>query len=69
MAMWTDDRRGRVSLDALCLALGVQGKGGIDGSMVAEMVRQGRIDDVAAYCVQDVRCVRACYQRMTAHAA
>ena len=69
MALWTDDRRGRVSLDALCLALGVQGKGGMDGSKVAEMVRQGRIDEVATYCAQDVRCVRACYQRMTAHVA
>lgn len=65
MAMWTDDRRGRVSLDALCLALGVHGKGGMDGSMVATMVRQGRLDEVAAYCAQDVRCVRAAYYRMT----
>jgi len=69
MALWTDDRRGRVSLDALCLALRVPGKGGMDGSMVAEMVRQGRLDEVATYCAQDVRAVRACYQRMTAHVA
>ena len=64
MAMWTDDRRGRVSLDDLCLAFGLPGKGGVDGSMVAGMVRSGRIDEVAAYCADDVRRVRAIYQRM-----
>ena len=64
MALWTDDRRGRVSLDDLCLAFGLPGKGGVNGSMVAEMVRQGRIAQVAAYCADDVRRVRAVYQRM-----
>jgi hypothetical protein len=64
MAMWTDDRRGRVSLDDLCLAFGLPGKGGVDGSMVAGMVRDGRIEEVAAYCADDVRRVRAIYQRM-----
>jgi NAD(P)-dependent dehydrogenase (short-subunit alcohol dehydrogenase family) len=37
----------------------------VDGSMVAGMVRAGRIDEVAAYCADDVRRVRAIYQRMT----
>lgn len=64
MALWTDDRRGRVSLDDLCLALGLPGKDGIDGSMVDGMVRAGRIDEVAAYCADDVRRVRAVYQRI-----
>jgi hypothetical protein len=47
------------------LAFGLPGKGGVDGSMVAGMVRAGRIDEVAAYCADDVRRVRAIYQRMT----
>jgi hypothetical protein len=64
MAMWTDSRTGRVSLDDLCLAFGLPGKGGVDGSMVAGMVRSGRIDEVAAYCADDVRRVRSIYQRM-----
>jgi hypothetical protein len=64
MAMWTDSRTGRVSLDDLCLAFGLPGKGGVDGSMVAGMVRSGRIEEVAAYCADDVRRVRAIYQRM-----
>jgi predicted PolB exonuclease-like 3'-5' exonuclease len=65
MAMWCDSRQGRVSLDDLCLAFGLPGKGVVDGSMVAGMVRAGRIDEVAAYCADDVRRVRAIYQRMT----
>jgi len=64
MALWTDDRRGRVGLDALCLALGVPGKF-FDSSLVAEMVRAGRIEEVAAHCANDVRCLRGVYQRMT----
>ena len=64
MALWTDSRTGRVSLDDLCLALGLPGKGGVDGSMVADMVRSGRLDEVAAYCADDVRRVRAIYKKI-----
>lgn len=64
MALWCDSRAGRVSLDDLCLALGLPGKQGIDGSMVNAMVAAGRIDEVAAYCADDVRRVRAVYQRI-----
>jgi predicted PolB exonuclease-like 3'-5' exonuclease len=64
MEMWTDDRRGKISLDELCLAFGLPGKNGFDGSMVAEMVRNMRLDEVANYCADDVRRVRAVYQRM-----
>lgn len=64
MALWCDSRSGRVSLDDLCLALGLPGKDGVDGSMVDGMVRAGRIDEVAAYCADDVRRVRAVYQKI-----
>jgi len=64
MALWTDSRQGRVSLDDLCLAFGLPGKGGVDGSMVAGMVRAGRIDEVAAYCADDVRRVRSIYKKI-----
>ena len=64
MALWTDSRQGRVSLDDLCLALSLPGKNGVDGSMVAGMVRAGRIDEVAAYCADDVRRVRSIYKRI-----
>lgn len=54
------------SLDKLCLALGIKSpKGDIDGSKVAAAVAAGRIDDVAAYCRDDVTATRAVYRRMT----
>jgi len=56
----------RISLDKLCMALGVESpKGDIDGSMVGQYVADGRIVDVAAYCLKDVAATKACYQRMT----
>lgn len=56
----------RISLDKLCLALGIPSpKGDIDGSQVAEAVAAGRIEEVAAYCCRDVEAARAVYQRMT----
>src|SRR5690606_6022815 len=45
---------GRISLDALCTALGVPGKDGMDGSGVWNAVQQGRIADVCTYCNDDV---------------
>ncbi len=65
MTLWTNDNRGRVSLDVLCAALGLPGKEGVDGSMVWDMVKAGRIAEVAAYCADDVRKTRACFLRMT----
>jgi len=55
----------RISLDKLCKALGLPGKGEIDGSRVWDYVRDGRIAEVADYCADDVRKVWAVYQRMT----
>ena len=55
----------RVSLDKLCKALGLPGKGEIDGSKVWDYVRDGRIAEVADYCADDVRKVWAVYRRMT----
>jgi predicted PolB exonuclease-like 3'-5' exonuclease len=47
--------RSKVSLDALCLFLGLAGKPeGIDGAQVADLVKEGRIQEVADYCESDV---------------
>ena len=55
--------RGGPSLDAACAAFGVGLlKGDIDGSKVWDYVEAGRIDEVAAYCADDVRRVRAVYR-------
>ena len=57
------DFRSYVSLDEACLAFGVPlMKGDIDGSKVWDAILAGRIDDVARYCADDVRRVRAVYQ-------
>ena len=59
------DAKNRTSLDKLSRALGLKGKGDIDGSMVADYVAAGRIAEVAAYCIDDVELTRAVYKRMT----
>lgn len=57
--------RDRISMDKLCRALGIPGKGDISGKDVWPMVQAGRIEEVAAYCKQDVERTRAIYRRMT----
>jgi len=56
----------RISMDALCNALGIPGKpDGIDGSQVWDYVRDGKIADVAEYCKGDVERTREIYRRLT----
>lgn len=59
------DWKSHASLDAACVAFGVPLlKGDIDGSKVWDAIVAGRIDDVAAYCADDVRRVRAVYKKL-----
>lgn len=55
----------RISMDALCSALGIPGKDGMDGSQVWDYVRDGKIAEVAEYCAADVERTRAIYKRLT----
>lgn len=55
----------RISLDKLCMALGLPGKGDITGADVWPMVQAGRLNEVAHYCADDVRKTRNAYRRMT----
>jgi predicted PolB exonuclease-like 3'-5' exonuclease len=49
------DPRSRMSLDGLSRFLGLAGKPeGVNGSQVAALVKEGRIQEVAAYCESDV---------------
>lgn len=64
MLMWSSDREKRVSLDKLCKALGIPGKGDFDGSMVAETWPVDP-DKVIAYCRGDVERTRQIYKRLT----
>lgn len=57
---------GRVKLDALCKALGVESpKNDIDGSKVWDYICQGKIAEVAEYCKGDVRATYEVYKRLT----
>jgi len=47
-----------VSMDVLCSFFGLEGKGEIDGSMVYDLVLEGRLPDVANYCADDVNKTR-----------
>lgn len=63
MFMWAG-AKGTISLDNLCKALGIPGKDGDDGSMVARMWAEGKHEEVAAYCRDDVERVRAAHKKM-----
>lgn len=64
MTLWCvhDDR---ISLDDLCIALGIPRKGdGLDGSKVWDAIQAGRALEVQAYCDDDVERVRAVHKRI-----
>lgn len=63
MFMWAG-AKGSISLDNLCKALGIPGKDGVDGSMVAGMWADGLYHEIEAYCQQDVERVRSAYKKM-----
>lgn len=66
MLKWNGQSQNTISLDRLCLALNIQSpKDGFDGSMVAQAVAEGRIEDVANYCKNDIRATREAYKRLT----
>ena len=56
----------RISLKNLCAALDVPVKSnGLDGSKVWDYVQEGRMDEVAEYCREDVAATREVYRKMT----
>ena len=55
----------RISLDKLCMALGIEGKGDITGADVWPMVQADKQDEVAMYCKHDVQITRNVFKRMT----
>lgn len=63
MTAWAG-ARDTISMDNLALALGLPGKGDIDGSMVGQMFADGKHEEIADYCRQDVERTRAIHQRM-----
>jgi len=65
MTRWACDIRGKASMNKVCEALGLDGKGDLDGSKVWDYVRSGKIKEVAEYCAQDVERTRAMHKRLT----
>jgi hypothetical protein len=63
MVAWAG-ARDTISMDNLCAALGIPGKDGVDGSMVAGMFAAGKHDEIAAYCRDDVSRARAVCRKM-----
>lgn len=63
MSQW--DSVNRISMDRLCRALGIPGKGDISGKDVWPLVQTGRGDEVKQYCADDVRRTREIWRLMT----
>ncbi len=57
----------RVKLNEVCAVMGFPGKFGVDGSMVAEMIDQGRVQEVRNYCETDVLNTYLVYLRWQLH--
>lgn len=55
----------RVSLDNLCDILGVKSDNTHTGADVYPMYKEGRIEEIARYCADDVRITREVYKRLT----
>ena len=63
MTAWAGSR-GYVSLDDLASYLGLEGKQGVDGSMVAGMWAEGKHQEIADYCMADVQLTKAIHEKM-----
>lgn len=64
MLKW--DAKKSIGLDKLARVLGIEGKQGMDGSMVWDYYKAGRHAEIAEYCADDVRITRELYKRMSA---
>ncbi len=64
MLMWSSDSQKRASMDKLCKAFGIPGKGDFDGSMVADTWPTDP-QKVIDYCKDDVTRTRQMYKRIT----
>lgn len=65
MTAWAG-ARDRISMDNLCAALGIDGKDGFDGSMVAAAWENGEHARIAEYCADDVRKTREIWRKFQA---
>ncbi|MFQ5789693.1 MAG: ribonuclease H-like domain-containing protein [Acidobacteriota bacterium] len=60
-----DDRYRKGSLDYFCAVFGIPSpKESLDGARVGEAFRQGRLEEIARYCLADCRATAALYERL-----
>lgn len=65
MEVWGGaDTQNYVSLDTVANTIGIQGKKGMDGSMVYPKFKEGKIDEIIEYQKDDVILTRAVFKRM-----
>jgi len=65
MQMWAGtDYHNKTSLDTIAKFLDLEGKKGIDGSMVKGYIEAGKIDEITEYCKNDVETTWAIHQKM-----
>lgn len=57
-------QRSTIGMDRLCAALGLPGKSDIDGSMIGQLWAEGRHNEIAQYCRDDVARTREIHRRM-----
>lgn len=57
-------QRETIGMDRLCAAMGLEGKGDIDGSMVADLWAKGEHETIAEYCRADIERTRAIHRKM-----
>lgn len=63
MIAWAGTRD-TISMNNLCAALGVPGKGDVDGSKVGELWANGEYERISNYCIDDVERTRAIHRKM-----
>lgn len=65
MEIWGGaDANNYISLDTVANTLGIQGKKGMDGSMVYPKFKEGKIDEIIQYQKDDVILTREVFKRM-----
>jgi hypothetical protein len=64
MLLWSTDSQKRASMEKLCRAFGIEGKGAFDGSQVNTEWTTGSRSKVIEYCNDDIVRTRKLYKRM-----
>jgi hypothetical protein len=64
-SQWKGSSSSSGSMDAICKAFGIQGKGDMDGSKVYDEYLAGNYQKIIDYCKNDVERVRQIHKRMT----